>query len=40
MTDITPSIGLPPGGLARRNLRPMALFDRALIVPAIWASFQ
>ena len=40
MTDITPIIGLPPSGLARRNLRPMALFDRSLIVPAIWASFR
>ena len=39
MTDITPTIGLPPSGLTRRNLRPMALFDRSLIVPAIWASF-
>src|SRR6201993_1187874 len=40
MTDITPTIGLPPSGLTRRNLRPMALFDRSLIVPAIWASFR
>src|SRR5271156_5522442 len=40
MTDVTPFIGLPPSGLARRNLRPMSLFDRSLIVPAIWASFR
>jgi K+-transporting ATPase ATPase B chain len=40
MTDTTPIIGLPPGGLSRRNMRPMSLFDRSLIVPAIWASFR
>ncbi|HEY2538691.1 MAG TPA: potassium-transporting ATPase subunit B, partial [Stellaceae bacterium] len=40
MTDITPIIGLPAGGLSRRNMRPMSLFDRSLIVPAIWASFR
>src|SRR6201995_2151697 len=40
MPDITPTIGLPPSGLPRRNLRPMAIFDRSLIVPAIWASFR
>ena len=40
MTDITPIIGLPPGGFAKRNLRPMSLFDRSLIVPAVWASFR
>src|SRR5579883_368816 len=38
MTDITPPTGLPSGGLVRRQLRPMALFDRALIVPAVWAA--
>jgi potassium-transporting ATPase ATP-binding subunit len=40
MTDITPIIGLPQGGLSRRNLRPMSLFDRSLLVPAVWASFR
>ena len=40
MTDITPSIGLPPTELVRRQVRPLALFDRSLIVPAIWASFK
>ncbi len=40
MTDITPIIGLPSGGYAKRNLRPLSLFDRSLIVPAIWASFR
>ena len=40
MTDVTPIISLPTGGLAKRNLRPMSLFQRSLIVPAIWASFK
>ena len=40
MTDVTPTISLPTGGLAKRNLRPMSLFQRSLIVPAIWASFK
>jgi len=40
MTDVTPIISSPPGGIAKRNLRPMSLFDRSLIVPAIWASFR
>src|SRR5215472_8985362 len=40
MTDISPIIGLPPGGLSRRERRPIALFDRSLMVPAIWASFR
>jgi potassium-transporting ATPase ATP-binding subunit len=41
MTDITPILGgTPTGTYNKRNLRPMALFDRSLIVPAIWASFR
>src|SRR5271163_159448 len=40
MTDISPIIGIPPTGLYKRDRRPMALFDRSLIVPAIWASFR
>src|SRR5580704_15064497 len=40
MTDILPVFGVPPSGLTRRDLRPLALFDRSLIVPAIWASFR
>jgi K+-transporting ATPase ATPase B chain len=40
MTDISPVFGAPPSGLTRRDLRPLALFDRSLIVPAIWASFR
>jgi potassium-transporting ATPase ATP-binding subunit len=40
MTDISPIIGVPPPGLYKRDRRPMALFDRSLIVPAIWDSFR
>ena len=40
MTDISPIIGIPPTGLYKRDRRPMALFDRSLIVPAIWDSFR
>jgi potassium-transporting ATPase ATP-binding subunit len=40
MTDITPiMIGSPETGLYKRQLRPLSIFDRSLIVPAIWASF-
>ncbi|HJU15845.1 MAG TPA: potassium-transporting ATPase subunit KdpB [Stellaceae bacterium] len=37
MTDLFPAFGSPGSTLERR--RPGALFDRSLIVPAIWASF-
>src|SRR5487761_145668 len=40
MTDLSPIVGLPPTGLYKRDRRPIALFDRSLIVPAIWASFR
>ena len=41
MTDISPiMIGSPDTGLYKRQLRPLSIFDRALIVPAIWASFR
>ena len=40
MTDLSPIIGVPPTGLVTRHVRPVALLDRALIVPAIWASFK
>ena len=40
MTDLSPIIGIPPTGLYKRDRRPMALFDRSLIVPAIWDSFR
>ncbi|HTZ34458.1 MAG TPA: potassium-transporting ATPase subunit KdpB [Stellaceae bacterium] len=36
MTDLS----LPQGGLTRRSVRPLALFDRALIGPAVGASFR
>ncbi|MBV8120516.1 MAG: potassium-transporting ATPase subunit KdpB [Alphaproteobacteria bacterium] len=40
MTDITPILGLPPTELVRRHVRPLAILDRSLIVPAIWAAFK
>ena len=40
MTDISPTFGTPPTELVRRHVRPLAILDRALIVPAIWASFR
>src|SRR5690349_25140047 len=41
MTDISPiMIGSPDTGLYKRQLRPLSIFDRSLIVPAIWASFH
>src|SRR5467141_1571030 len=40
MTDISPIMtGSPDTGLYKRQLRPLSIFDRSLIVPAIWASF-
>jgi len=40
MTDISPTFGTPPTELVRRHVRPLAILDRSLIVPAIWASFR
>jgi K+-transporting ATPase ATPase B chain len=41
MTDISPiMIGSPDTGLYKRQLRPLSIFDRSLIVPAIRASFR
>jgi K+-transporting ATPase ATPase B chain len=40
MTDISPVIGAPQSGLHHRPVRPTALLDPALIVPAVWASFR
>src|SRR6516162_4854183 len=40
MTDISPTFGTPPTELIRRHVRPLAILDRSLIVPAIWASFK
>ncbi len=41
MTDISPiMIGSPETGLYKRQLRPLSIFDRSLIVPAIGASFR
>jgi K+-transporting ATPase ATPase B chain len=40
MTDITPIFGAAQTGLVKHHVRPLAIFDRSLIVPAIWASFR
>src|SRR5438309_10949645 len=41
MTDISPLvIGSPETGLYKRQLRPLSIFDRSLIGPAIVASFR
>jgi potassium-transporting ATPase ATP-binding subunit len=41
MTDISPiMIGSPDAGLYKRQLRPLSIFDRSLIVPATLASFR
>ena len=41
MTDISPiMIGSPETGLYKRQLRPLSILDRSLIVPAIGASFR
>src|SRR5689334_19495050 len=41
MTEISPiMIGSPDTGLYKRQLRPLSILDRSLIVPAIWASFR
>jgi K+-transporting ATPase ATPase B chain len=39
MTDISPFV-TPPTELVKRHVRPLAILDRSLIVPAIWASFR
>jgi K+-transporting ATPase ATPase B chain len=40
MTDFSPTFGTPPTELIRRQVRPLAILDRSLIVPAIRASFR
>jgi len=40
MTEISPILGSPPADLIKRHVRPLAILDRSLIVPAIWASFR
>src|SRR6201995_292337 len=40
MTDLSSTFATPPTELVRRHVRPLAIFDRSLIVPAIWASFR
>ncbi|MGC1885815.1 MAG: potassium-transporting ATPase subunit KdpB [Stellaceae bacterium] len=40
MTDLSSTFATPPTELVRRHVRPLAILDRSLIVPAIWASFR
>jgi potassium-transporting ATPase ATP-binding subunit len=40
MTDISPTFGTSPTELVRRHVRPLAILDRSLLMPAIWASFR
>jgi K+-transporting ATPase ATPase B chain len=37
---VSPADVSPKSGLFKRNLQPLSLFDRSLIVPAVWASFR
>jgi K+-transporting ATPase ATPase B chain len=40
MTDMSPMADAPPREPSRRTVRPLALFDRSLLVPAIRDSFR
>src|SRR5215469_14700597 len=40
MTMVTSADVSPKSGLFKRNVQPLSLFDRSLIVPAVWASFR
>jgi len=41
MTMLSPAApSSPKTGLFKRHVQPLSLFDRSLIVPAIWASFR
>jgi potassium-transporting ATPase ATP-binding subunit len=40
MTIASPTAGSPKTGLFKRHVKPLSLFDRSLIVPAIWGSFR
>src|SRR5579872_6632226 len=40
MTIATPAGSSPRTGLFKRHVQPLSLFDRSLIVPAIWGSFR
>jgi len=41
MTNISPIVSDPPSNLVfKRSLQPMALLDRALLVPAVWGAFR
>jgi len=40
MTIASPTAGSPKTGLFKRHVQPLSLFDRSLIMPAIWGSFR
>ncbi|HUC64287.1 MAG TPA: potassium-transporting ATPase subunit KdpB [Stellaceae bacterium] len=40
MKNLSSTIGSPQTGLAKRQVKPLSLFDSSLLVPAIWASFR
>src|SRR5262245_10968630 len=40
MTIATPADGSPRTGLFKRHVQSLSLFDRSLIVPAIWGAFR
>jgi len=40
MTLVSPAPSSPHTGLFKRHVQPLSLFDRSLVVPAIWASFR
>ena len=41
MTQSSPTVGgSPHTGLFKRQVQPLSLFEKSLIVPAIWASFR
>ncbi len=40
MTDVSSLLSAPESASIKRHVRPLAIFDRSLIVPAIWASFR
>ena len=40
MTSVSPVAPSPHTGLFKRHVQPLSLFDRSLVVPAIWGAFR
>ncbi len=40
MKNLSSTIGSPHTGLFKRQVRPLSLFDRSLLVPAVWGAFR